>query len=59
MRDRTVFAYKDEAVWKSRLAVADENRAYVILLDKESRVLWMNSTAFSDSEFARLKDAAR
>jgi hypothetical protein len=54
VRDRTILYYKEEAVWKQRLAVSDDKRAYVVLVDGSGRVLWTNSGPFSEAEFAKL-----
>jgi hypothetical protein len=57
VQDRSIILLQNEALWKLRLAVADDTRAYVLLLSPDSRIRWMSSTSFSDSEFARLKAA--
>jgi hypothetical protein len=56
VQDRTVVLYQDEKLWKRRLAVSDNNRAYVVLLEPDGRLRWNNSGAFTDSEYARLKN---
>lgn len=55
VQDRTIVLYKDEALWKERLAVGDASRAYVILLGPGGHLRWRNSSAMSATEFARLK----
>jgi ATP10 protein len=57
MQDRTIALYQDEKLWKLRLAATDNSRAYVILLGPDGRLRWSNSGAYTDSEYARLKDA--
>jgi hypothetical protein len=54
VRDRTIIYYKEEAIWKQRLAVSDDKRAYVVLVDGSGRVLWTNSGQFTEVEFAKL-----
>ena len=55
-QDRSLVLYRDEKLWKLRLAVSDDNRAYVVLLGPDGRIRWSNSAAYSDSEYARLKN---
>jgi hypothetical protein len=55
--DRTVLMYKDEAVWKQRLAVANDKHAYLLLIDGEGRVRWTGSQPFSERAFTELKEA--
>jgi hypothetical protein len=54
VRDRTILYYKEEAIWKQRLAVSDDKRAYVVLVDRSGRVLWTNPGPFSESDLAKL-----
>ncbi len=56
VQDRTIVLYRDEELWKQRLAVTDINRAYVVLLGPSGNVRWVNSGAFSDTMYARLKN---
>jgi hypothetical protein len=56
MQDRTVVLYQDERLWKLRLAVSDSSRAYVVLLGSDGRLRWSNTGAYSDPEYARLKN---
>lgn len=55
VQDRTILLFQNEDVWRARLAVSDASRAYVLLLGPDGRILWTNSGAFSDAEYARLK----
>ncbi len=55
-QDRAVVLYRDEKLWKQRLAVSDLNRAYVILLGADGRIRWTNAGAFTDAEYSRLKN---
>jgi len=55
VQDRTIVLYRDEQLWKQRLEVKDESRAYVVLLDRSGTIRWMNSGAFSDSTYGILK----
>ena len=56
-RARTVIMLKEEALWKKRLAVSDENRSYVIALDRDSRIRWINSGPFAEPAYAALKES--
>ena len=55
VQNRTIALYRDEHLWRQRLAVKDESRAYVVLLDRSGTICWMNSGAFSDSTYEILK----
>lgn len=57
LQDRTIVLYKDEELWKGRLAVSDDQRAYVVLLGPDDHLVWSNSSAFSDSQYEELKNA--
>jgi hypothetical protein len=54
VRDRTIMSYKEEAIWRQRLAVSDDKRAYVVLVAGSGKVVWTNSGAFSESECSKL-----
>jgi hypothetical protein len=55
VQDRTIVLYRDEQLWKQRLAVKDESRAYLVLLDPSGTIRWINSGAFSDARYGVLK----
>jgi hypothetical protein len=55
VQNRTIMLYKDDQLWRQRLGVKDESRAYVVLLDRIGIIRWMNSGAFSDSTYGMLK----
>lgn len=55
IRERTIITYKDEALWKRRLAVTDSGHAYVLVLGEDGRVRWRSSKAFNDIEFGDLE----
>lgn len=55
LQDRTIILYRDEKLWKQRLAVADDSRAYVLLLGPSGHISWTNSGAFSDAAYASLR----
>lgn len=55
VQNRTIVLYRDEQLWRQRLAVKDESRAYVVLLDRSGTICWMNSGAFSDNTYGILK----
>jgi hypothetical protein len=56
VQNRTIVLYRDEELWKQRLAVRDNRRAYVLLLGPSGNVCWVNSGAFSHIEYSRLKN---
>jgi hypothetical protein len=55
LQERTLVLYQDEELWKQRLAVSDESRAYIVLLRPDGRIHWINPGTFTDSEYGRLK----
>lgn len=55
VQNRTIVLYRDDQLWRQRLAVKDENRAYVVLLDRSGTISWMNSGAFSAHTYGLLK----
>ncbi|MGB8478239.1 MAG: hypothetical protein WCE63_05280 [Acidobacteriaceae bacterium] len=55
VQNRTIVLYRDENLWRQRLTVEDESRAYVVLLDQSGTIRWINSGAFSDSTYGMLK----
>ena len=54
-QNETIVLYRDEHLWKQRLAVKDESRAYVVLLDRSGTLRWINSAKFSDDTYGSLK----
>jgi hypothetical protein len=56
LQDRTSVLYRDETLWKQRLAFSDDSRAYVILLGPDGRIRWSSEGAFTEPSYARLKD---
>jgi|SRR5579863_6957266 len=57
VQDHSIILLQNEALWKLRLAVADDTRAYALLLGPDGHIRWISSTSYSDSEFARLNAA--
>jgi hypothetical protein len=55
VQDHTVVLYKDEALWKQRLAVSDGDRAYLFVLGSDGQIRWTNSSAFADAPCERLR----
>jgi len=55
VQNRTIVLYRDEQLWRQRLAVKDESRAYVVLLDQSGTIRWINSGGFSDGTYGMLK----
>lgn len=56
MQDRTVVLYQGEDLWKERLAVSDETRAYVVILGPDGHIRWRNIGTFAEFEYADLRD---
>jgi hypothetical protein len=56
MQDRTLVLYRDETLWKQRLAFSEDSRAYVILLGPDGRIVWRSEGAFTEDAYAQLKD---
>lgn len=54
-QQRTTILYKDEALWKQRLGVTDDTRAYVLVIRPDARIAWQSNAAYSDAGFAALK----
>ncbi len=55
VQDRTIVLYRDESLWKKRLAVSDDSHAYVILLGKNGLIRWRNAAGFGDAGYLALK----
>jgi len=55
--DRTLLVYHDEALWRSRLSVANDSHCYLVVINGDSRVQWLGSGPFSDSAYAQLRQA--
>jgi ATP10 protein len=56
LQDRTIVLYADEALWKARLAVSDDSRAYVVLLAPDGHIRWISAGAFTANTYALFKD---
>jgi hypothetical protein len=54
---KTILLFKDEALWKERLAVSADSHCYVVLLDDAARISWMSTGPFSEKEYAELQSA--
>jgi hypothetical protein len=55
VQNRTIVLYRDDQLWKQRLGVKDESRAYAVLLDRSGTICWMNSGAFSQDTYGSLR----
>jgi len=55
IQDRAVALYKDEDLWKQRLNVGDDSRAYVLLLGPNGQIRWSNAGMFSYAAYAQLR----
>jgi len=56
VQDRTIVLYRDEILWKQRLAFSEDSRAYVLLLGSDGRIQWKNQGVFTEDAYAQLKD---
>jgi hypothetical protein len=56
LQDRTIILYQDEALWKTRLAVSDANRAYLILLGPDGHIRSSNIGKYTESAYAQFKN---
>lgn len=56
MQDRTIVLYRDETLWKQRLAFSEDGHAYVILLGPDGRMTWRSEGTFTEGAYARMKD---
>jgi hypothetical protein len=56
MQDRTIVLYRDETLWKQRLAFSQDNHAYVLLLSSDGRIQWKSEGAFKEDAYVQLKD---
>lgn len=55
-QDRTIILYREEKLWKQRLAVSDDSRAYVVLMGPRGNIRCMNSGKLTDAEYTNLKN---
>ena len=55
VQNRTIVLYRDDQLWKQRLGVKDESRAYAVLLDRSGTICWINAGAFSDGTYLSLR----
>lgn len=56
MQDRTLVLYRDETLWKQRLAFSEDNHAYVLLLGPDGRIQWRSEGAFTEDAYAQVKE---
>jgi ATP10 protein len=56
IQDRAIVLYQDESLWKQRLAVSDDSRAYVVLLEPDGHIRWSSSGKFAELEYAGLRN---
>jgi len=53
-REHVVTVYADTKAWKQRVRYTDPDAAYLILLDRTSKVAWFFRGAFDDTAFQTL-----
>lgn len=56
MQDRTLVLYRDETLWKQRLAFSEDNHAYVLLLGPDGRIAWKSEGAFTEAAYMQLRN---
>jgi hypothetical protein len=56
-RERTITLYLDKEPFKRSLAITDENTIYVMIVDREGRVLWRTAGRFNAEKGAELEAA--
>jgi ATP10 protein len=56
VQDRTIVSFQDEELWKQRLTDTNDGGARVLLLGPDGHIHWMNSGAYTDAEYAHLKN---
>jgi hypothetical protein len=56
VQNRTIVLYRDDQLWRQRLGVKNEGRAYVVMLDRSGTIRWINSDRFSDSTYGGLRE---
>lgn len=54
--DHVMTIYGGTGPWKERLGVADENAAYLLLLDREGRVAWAYGGPYSEPRLQELRN---
>ena len=52
--EHVITVYADNKAWKQRVRYTDPEAAYLILLDRESKVAWLYQGAFDDAAFQAL-----
>ena len=52
--ERVITVYRDTEAWKERVRLTDLEAAYLILLDRDSKVAWLYRGAFNETAFQAL-----
>ena len=55
---QTLLLFKDGDLWKKRLRVSSDKHAYLVLLDKDSRIAWLGHGLFEEKKYEELRAAA-
>jgi hypothetical protein len=58
-RERTITLYVDKGAFRAALDLPDEDNIYVLLLDRQGRVLWRAEGAFTPDKGESLAEALR
>lgn len=59
VREATITLYIDKSPFREALKLGDEDRIYVLLVDREGRVLWRTEGLFNDNAGAELARAVK
>jgi predicted transcriptional regulator len=59
LRPRTITVTSDSKPWKQQLSLTNDKEVYLLLLDREGRIAWMQHGDFTDKLFAELTDNAQ
>ena len=58
MQGRMLLIYNDEAQWRERFDVTNENLPYLAMLDAEGRITWLHQGSFDESVYQKLRQHA-
>jgi hypothetical protein len=59
LHEHVITVWGEAGAWKRRMGHADPDAAYLALLDREGRVLWLHQGAFDAEAYAALAAATR
>jgi hypothetical protein len=59
LHERVITLYRDAAEWKQRVGFAEQDVAYVLLVDGEGRVVWQARGPFGEERYGLLAERVR